>query len=61
MQTLEQAATKTLVAIMGRNAALSGRRISWDDIQKDSQVLVPENLTMDTTLPPAKIPVPGRG
>lgn len=61
VQTLEQAATKTLVAIMGRNAALSGRRISWDDIQKDSQVLVPENLTMDTTLPPAKIPVPGRG
>ena len=60
VQTLEQAAVKTLVAIMGRNAALTGQRITWDEITKDTQSLMPESLTMETSLPPASIPVPGK-
>lgn len=60
VQTLEQAALKTLVAIMGREAAQTGRRITWDEIQRDTTRLAPEHLTMETSLPPAHVPVPGR-
>lgn len=61
VQTLDKAALKTLIAIMGREAAHSGQRILWEQIQKDTTRLVPENLTMETALPPARIIVPGRG
>ena len=59
-QTLEQAALKTMVAIMGREAAQTGQRITWDDIQKNTNRIVPVNLTMESSLPPASIPTPGR-
>ena len=59
-QTLESAANKTLVAILGREAAHTGQRITWEQIKKNTTRLVPEDLTMDTQLPPARIPRPGR-
>lgn len=59
-QTLESAANKTLAAIMGREAAHTGQRITWEQIKKSTARLVPEDLTMDTPLPPARIPRPGR-
>lgn len=60
VQTLDEAAQKTLVAIMGREAAHTGQRITWDQILKNNRRLVPEKLTMETSLPPARIPRPGR-
>ncbi len=60
VQTLESAANKTLIAILGREAAQTGQRISWDQIKKNTTRLVPEDLSMDTPLPPAKIPRPGK-
>lgn len=60
VQTLEGAAVKTMVAIMGREAAQTGQRITWDQIQRNTTRLVPEHLTMESSLPPARIPVPGR-
>lgn len=59
-QTLESAANKTLAAIMGREAAHTGQRITWEQIKKSTARLVPEDLTMDTPLPSARIPRPGR-
>ncbi|MEG0025485.1 MAG: Gfo/Idh/MocA family oxidoreductase [Akkermansia sp.] len=59
-QTLESAAIKNMVAIMGREAAQTGQRITWEDIGKNTTLLVPNNLTMDSTLPMASIPVPGK-
>lgn len=59
-QTIEQGAIKTMVAIMGREAAQTGQRITWDQIHKNTTRLVPVNLTMDSTLPPARILTPGR-
>lgn len=59
-QTLEDAANKTLVAILGREAAHTGQRILLEDLKKNTTRLMPEKLGMDSKLPPAKIPVPGR-
>lgn len=60
VQTLEQAAVKTLVAIMGREAAQTGQRITWDQIQRSTTRLVPDHLTMESSMPAAHIPKPGR-
>jgi predicted dehydrogenase len=60
VQTLEKAAIKTLVAIMGRKAAHSGQRVTWDDIMSDTESLMPEGLTMDSRLPVPEIPIPGK-
>lgn len=57
---LEIAAYKTLTAILGRTAAQTGQRITWDEILKDTTTLTPENLTLESSLPPPLIPVPGR-
>lgn len=59
-QTLESAANKTLIAILGREAAHTGQRITWEQIKLNHRRLVPEDLTLDTPLPPAQIPRPGR-
>ena len=45
---------------MGREAAHTGQRITWEQIKKSTARLMPEDLTMDTPLPPARIPRPGR-
>ncbi|MFR4223455.1 MAG: hypothetical protein ACLT38_07295 [Akkermansia sp.] len=58
-QTLESAANKTLAAIMGREAATQASALQ-EQIKKSATRLVPEDLTMDTPLPPARIPRPGR-
>ena len=50
----------TLMAIMGRESAYTGRRLSWEDIKNSSQKLMPENLSWDMELPEPPIPMPGR-
>lgn len=59
-QTLEQAANKTLITIMGRTAAHTGQRITWEEILKDTTSLTPAELSESTQLPPLSIPVPGK-
>jgi len=56
----EQIAQSTLTAIMGREAAYTGKSIVWDEILKSPMNLVPEQVTMDAAPPEARIPVPGR-
>jgi len=44
-------AHSTLMAIMGRTAAYTGKEISWTDALNSQQQLVPDNLTWDMELP----------
>jgi predicted dehydrogenase len=53
-------AHSTLMAIMGRMAAYTGKRITWEMAMNSQEKLVPDNLTWDTKLPIAPIPVPGK-
>jgi predicted dehydrogenase len=56
----EQVAHSTLTAIMGREAAYTGKVIVWDELLKSPMSLVPENPTLNTPPPEARIPVPGK-
>ncbi len=53
-------AASTLVAIMGRMAAYTGREVTWEMMQNSQERLVPENLEWNMTLPVAPIAAPGR-
>ncbi len=59
-QMLEAAASKTLIAILGRTAAQTGQRVTWEEILKDTTSLMPAGLTLESKLPPAVIPTPGQ-
>jgi predicted dehydrogenase len=56
----EQVAHSTLTAIMGREAAYTGKAIVWDELLKSPMSLVPENFALNAPPPEAKIPVPGK-
>jgi len=53
-------AQSTLVAIMGRMAAYTGKEITWEMITNSQEKLVPDNLTWDMKLPITPMPVPGK-
>ncbi len=53
-------AHSTLMAIMGRMAAYTGKEISWNDALNSQQKLVPDNLTWDMDLPIRPMAMPGR-
>ena len=44
-------ANSTLMAIMGRMAAYTGKKLSYDDVMKDETALVPSGYTWDSTPP----------
>jgi predicted dehydrogenase len=49
----------TLVAIMGREAAYTGQRITWEQMLASQQDLAPDDLTWDTEFDPGSHPLPG--
>ncbi len=49
----------TLMALMGRMAAYTGKRIGWDEAWKSQQVLMPDDLTWDSEPPPSEVARPG--
>jgi hypothetical protein len=53
-------AHSTLMAIMGRTAAYTGKEVTWEHILRSQDKLVPEPLTWDTKLPIAPLAVPGQ-
>lgn len=57
--SLAAAAQKTLIAILGRMAAETGQRITWEDMLKSTKKFLPENLSLNSPLPPPHIVVPG--
>ena len=55
----ERTALSNLTAIMGREAAYTGKRISRDEIMSSKLKLGPENLTMDSEYRSPETPIPG--
>ena len=55
----EQTALSTLTAIMGRTAAYTGRRITWDEIFKSDMDLGPSVIEMGTVDMKFEVPIPG--
>ncbi len=53
-------AKSTLMAIMARDSAYSGKEIIWDEMIKDPQRLVPTKLSWDMELPKWKVAMPGQ-
>lgn len=49
----------TLMALMGRMAAYTGKRITWEQAWNSEEVLVPEVVTLDMAPPASEVAVPG--
>ncbi|MFK7735751.1 MAG: Gfo/Idh/MocA family protein [Pirellulaceae bacterium] len=57
---LKQTADSSLTAVMGRMAAYTGKKVTWEFASEKSELgLFPENLTWDGELPEPKFAVPG--
>jgi len=52
-------AESTLTCIMGREAAYSGQKITWEMILNSKQDLMPTNFDYKAAFPPTPLPVPG--
>lgn len=52
-------AHSTLMALMGRMAAYTGKEITWDQAMNSQEKRVPDNLTWDMPLPIKPIAMPG--
>jgi myo-inositol 2-dehydrogenase/D-chiro-inositol 1-dehydrogenase len=52
--------TSTLLALMGRMAAYTGKEISWEQALNSKESLVPEKLDWEMKLTAAPMPMPGR-
>ncbi|MCC7173695.1 MAG: Gfo/Idh/MocA family oxidoreductase [Bryobacterales bacterium] len=53
-------AQSTMTCIMGREAAYSGREITWDMVMNSKQDLFPKNLDINASLETPPLPVPGQ-
>ena len=56
---VQEVAESTLTCIMGREAAYSGQKITWDMIMNSKQDLMPKNFDMKASFPVTPLPVPG--
>jgi len=61
VNTAEDTAFSTLVAIMGRDSAYSGKEVTWNDLMQSTVRLGPTEYAMGPVGIKAVIPVPGEG
>jgi predicted dehydrogenase len=52
-------AESTMTCIMGREAAYSGQKITWDMLMNSQLDLLPKTFDANTTIPVTPLPVPG--
>jgi len=52
--------TSTMVGIMGRMAAYTGKEITYEQAMNSQEKLVPDNLTWDSPAPEVKVAMPGQ-
>jgi myo-inositol 2-dehydrogenase / D-chiro-inositol 1-dehydrogenase len=57
---LKFVAESTLTAIMGREAAYTGKVITWEQALNSEEVLMPETLDMSASRPTPPVPMPGQ-
>ncbi|QQL45393.1 Gfo/Idh/MocA family protein [Sulfuriroseicoccus oceanibius] len=55
----EYVANMTMMALMGREAARTGQRITWEQMWNSEQKLGPEKLDLDASFAPQPVAVPG--
>jgi predicted dehydrogenase len=55
----QEVAESTLTCIMGREAAYSGQKVTWEMIMNSTQDLMPKNFDYKASFPPPPLPVPG--
>lgn len=55
----QEVAESTLTGIMGRMAAYTGQRVTWEDALNSELSLVPEDLDFAKEYPVGPVPVPG--
>ena len=60
INALKTVAESTLTAILGRMACYTGQVVTWEQALNTQHSLMPDNLTMEMTLPVAPVAVPGR-
>ena len=48
-----------MLAIMGRDSAYSGQRITWDEAMKSATDLAPDDLKFGDSFDPGPVPLPG--
>jgi predicted dehydrogenase len=60
INTGEYMANSTMLGILGREAAHSGQRITWEELWNADQDLAPDTLKMDDKHPTATVPTPGK-
>ena len=53
-------AESTMTCIMGREAAYSGLKITWDMIMNSKQDLLPKNFDYKASFPVTPLPAPGQ-
>ena len=49
----------TMLGIMGRMAAYTGKRITWDQVLNSKDDLAPDELKWDSSFTPSPMPNPG--
>ncbi len=58
---LQQTAESSLTAVMGRMAAYTGKKVTWDFVTQKSQLdLFPKDLKLDDSRPKPEFAVPGK-
>lgn len=59
INTGEYMANSTMLGLLGREAAHTGQRITWDQMWAANQDFAPDTLKMGDSFPIAPVPVPG--
>ncbi|MCZ2341394.1 MAG: Gfo/Idh/MocA family oxidoreductase [Bacteroidales bacterium] len=60
LNELESVAHSTMTAILGREAAYSGKTLTWDQVLNAKTELKPTNLTLEASLKTAPVPLPAK-
>jgi len=59
INTGEYMANSTMLGLLGREAAHTGQRVTWEQMWASNQDFAPDDLKMDGSFPIAPVPVPG--
>jgi hypothetical protein len=60
VNTGEQMAKSTALGLLGREAAHTGKRITWEDYWKSEEDQAPDDIKFTDFFPVAPVPQPGR-
>ncbi len=60
LNELKQVAESTMTAILGREAAYSGKELTWDKALDMRRLMDTASLTWDSAVPVPPVPVPGK-